>query len=87
MPRIGRVLDLVAALIFAGGAAFYAWSWIGLRDIDQFVRPEGRDTFATLTRANELSLLGRIGIGLMIAAGVTGVVSAVVARRIAARET
>ena len=86
MPRIGRALDLVAALIFAAGAAFYAWSWIGLRDIDDFVRPEGGDTFATVIRANELSLLGRIGIGLMIAAVATGVVAAVVARRIAARE-
>lgn len=86
VPRIGRVLDLVAALVFAVGAGLYARSWVGLRDMDEFVRPEGGDLFATVIHANELSRLGRIGMGLMIGGVVVGVIAAVVARRVAARE-
>lgn len=86
VPRIGRVLDLVAALVFVLGAGAYAVSWIGLRDIDGYVRPEGGDMFATVIRANDLSRLAWIGLGLMIAAVVIGVAAAIVARRAAARE-
>ncbi len=86
VPRIGRVLDLVAALVFAVGAAAYAVSWLGLRDIDGYVRPEGGDTFATVIRANDLSRLAWVGLGLMIGAVVIGVGAAIAARRVAARE-
>jgi hypothetical protein len=86
VPRIGRVLDLVAALVFAIGAGLYARSWAGLRDMDAYVRPEDGDMFATVIHANELSRLGRVGLGLMIGGIVVGVVAATVARRVAARE-
>ena len=86
VPRIGRVLDVVAALVFAIGAGLYARSWIGLRDMDQYVRPEGGDLFATVIHANELSRLGRIGLGIMIGGVAVGIIAAIVARRVAARE-
>lgn len=86
VPRIGRVLDAVAAIGFLAGAAFYAWSWLGLRRMDDYARPENADLFAALAHADELSRLGRIGLGLMISAVVIGVIAAIVARRVAARE-
>lgn len=85
VPRIGRVLDLVAALVFALGAGLYARSWIGLRNMDEFVRPEGAEAFATVIHANQLSRLGAIGLGLMIGGVAVGVVAAIVARRVARR--
>lgn len=85
VPRIGRVLDLVAALVFALGAGLYARSWIGLRDMDEYVRPEGADAFATVIHANQLSRLGALGLGLMIGGVAVGVVAAIVARRVARR--
>ena len=81
VPRIGRVLDLVGALLFLGGATLYARSFIGLRDMDAFVRAEGDASFAAVERANELSRVGNVGIGLMIAGVAVGVLAAIVARR------
>ena len=85
VPRIGRVLDLVAALFFLAGAGLYAYSWIALRDMDDYVRPEGGDLFAAIAHADDLSRLGRIGVALMIAGVLVGVAAAVIARRVAAR--
>lgn len=85
VPRIGRVLDIVAALLFLAGAALYARSWIGLRDMDAFLRVSGDTQFAAIARADELSRLGRIGVITMIAGVALGVVAAIVARRASAR--
>lgn len=86
VPRIGRLLDAVAAIGFLAGAGFYARSWVGLRRMDEYARPENGDLFAAVTRADELSRLGRIGLALMICSVLIGVIAAVVARRVAARE-
>lgn len=81
VPRIGRVLDLVGALLFLAGATLYARSWSGLRDMDAFVRAEGDVGFAAVERADALSRLGTTGVALMIAGVAVGVLAAVVARR------
>jgi len=81
VPRIGRMLDLLGALLFLGGATLYARSWIGLRDMDRFVRAPGDVSFAAVERADELSRIGTIGVALMIAGVAVGVLAAIVARR------
>ena len=83
VPRVGRILDLGALLLFVAGAALYVRAWLGLRGMDSFVPDPSHAGFAALERADALSSLGRIGIYLMIAGAVTGVVAAVVARRVA----
>lgn len=85
VPRIGRVLDAAATLLFVAGAALYARSWLGLRDLDAYLRASGDAQFAAVARADELSRLGRIGVITMIAAVALGVIAAIVARRVAAR--
>jgi len=86
VPRIGRVLDALAAIGFLAGAAFYAWSWVGLRRMEDYARPENGDLFAAVAHADELSRFGRIGLALMVGAVGIGVIAAIVARRVAARE-
>ncbi len=81
VPRIGRVLDLAGALVFLGGAALYARSWLGLRGMEEFVRADSDATFAAVERADSLSRLGTIGVALMIAGVAIGALAAIVARR------
>lgn len=81
VPRIGRIMDALSALVFLAGAAVYARSWFGLRDMDAFLRATDRASFAAVERADALSRLGRVGIALMIAGVVIGIVAAIVARR------
>ena len=81
VPRMGRILDAVSALVFLAGAAVYARSWFGLRDMDAFLRAAGSASFAAVERADALSRLGRVGLALMVAGVVIGIVAAIVARR------
>lgn len=83
VPRIGRVLDLVGALIFLAGAALYARSWLGLRAMDEFEPASGASAFPAVERADALSRLGRYGFALMAVGAVVAVIAAVVARRVA----
>ena len=85
VPRIGRILDLAGLLLFLAGAALYARAWLGLRGMDSFVPDPDSAGFAALARADQLSSLGRVGVGLMIAGGIIGVIAAVVALRIMRR--
>lgn len=82
VPRIGRVLDLAGALLFIAGAAVYARSWLGLREMDAFERVSGDATFAAVERADALSRLGRVGFALMAAGALMAVIAALVARHI-----
>jgi hypothetical protein len=86
VPRIGRVLDLVGAILFFGGAALYARSWLGLRDMEGFVRAEGDASFAAVERADALSRTGTYGVALMVAGVAVGILAAVIARRLRRRE-
>lgn len=81
VPRLGRVLDLVGALLFLGGAAVYGWAWMGLRRLrdDPPVSAEG--AFVAVARANDFSTLSRLGLALMAGGAVVAVLAAVVARR------
>lgn len=85
VPRIGRVLDLVGALVFAAGVGLYARSWFGLRAMDDFVRADGSVAFAAVERADALSRLGRAGFVLMAAGVGVAVIAAIVAQRAAKR--
>ena len=81
VPRIGRVLDAIGALIFLGGALLYARSWFGLRDMDSFQRGSEDVAFAAVEHADALSRLGRVGLAVMAAGVLVGVIAAIVARR------
>lgn len=85
VPRLGRALDVVGALLFVAGAALYGRSWLGLRAMDEFERAPGDPAFAALEYADGLARLGRIGFGLMAAGAVVAVIAALVARRLARR--
>lgn len=85
VPRAGRVLDLIGAFLFLVGAVLYAYSWLGLRAMDEFERDPGSGAFAAIERADELSRHGRIGFAVMAAGVVVAVVAAIVAKRLARR--
>lgn len=80
VPRLGRMLDLVGALLFLAGAAVYARSWLGLRAMDRFERAAGDSAHAALEHADALARLGAVGFGLMSAGAVVAVLAALVAR-------
>jgi len=84
VPRIGRVLDLVGALVFLAGAALYGRSWLGLRGMDEFRAAPGDEPWAAVARADALARLGRVGFAVMAAGVLVAVAAAVVARRAAA---
>lgn len=86
VPRVGRVLDVIGMLLVAGGAVVYGYSWVGLRGMDAYARPEGAPLFAAIARANELTRIGRVGLALVAAGIVVAVTAAVVARVVRARE-
>jgi hypothetical protein len=83
VPRIGRLLDLVGAILFLAGAAVYARSWLGLRAMDEFERTSDMGAFAAVERADALSRLGLLGFALMGAGAVVAVIAAIVAKRVA----
>lgn len=87
VPRAGRVLDVVGALLFLAGALLYARSWLGLRAMDQFERVPGDTHGSALEYADALARLGRIGFGLMAAGALVAVIAALVARRLSQRAT
>lgn len=81
VPRIGRVLDALGALVFLAGAVLYARSWLGLREMDAFERAAGDTASAAVEHADALSRLGRVGFALMAAGVLVAVIAALVARR------
>lgn len=82
VPRVGRVLDLVGLLLFLGGAALYARSWLGLRGMDEFTPGPDAPLFAAIERANALTRLGHIGLGFMAAGAAVACLAALVAWRL-----
>lgn len=81
VPRIGRVLDALGLLLFLGGAAVYLWTWMELRAMDRFQRAPGDALFAAVERADHVSMISRIGAGIMAAGVLVFVIAAVIARR------
>ena len=82
VPRIGRSLDLAALALFLVGAGVYARSWWGLRNMESFQRADPRDIFAASREAERLSELSGVGVGIMAAAVLIGIIAFVVARRV-----
>ena len=87
VPRIGRILDLVGALVFLAGAMVYARSWLGLRAMDRFERAAEDSAHAAVEHADALARLGRYGFLLMAAGAIIAVVAALVARAMTRRST
>ena len=84
VPRIGRVLDVVGAVLFLAGAVVYARSWVGLRAMDEFVPgPDGATS--ALEHADRLSRIGRLGFALMLGGVLVAIAAAAVAKRLARR--
>lgn len=75
VPRIGRILDVVGLLLFLGGAAFYAWAWVGFGTVPSFVRLPDAEPWAAVAVANKYWRIQQIGVVLMIS-GVVGFVAA-----------
>lgn len=86
VPRIGRILDAIGMLLVASGALVYAYSWVGLRGMDGYDRPESAPLFAAIARANELTRIGRVGIALVAVGVAVAVAAAVVARVVGSRD-
>lgn len=66
VPRIGRVLDLVGALLFAVGGGLYAWAWAGFRRVREYQPTLEDGEWAAVRLADEYWRLQRIGTGLML---------------------
>lgn len=81
VPRIGRLLDLAALLLFLIGAGVYGRAWLGLNELrrDQPVS-EVFAEFAAMGRFNDFWMMSRIGMWLMAAGGAVALLAAVVAR-------
>ena len=67
VPRIGRVLDLLGALLFASGGAAYAWAWAGFRRVREYQPTLQEGEWAAVRLADEYWRLQRIGTALMLA--------------------
>ena len=67
VPRIGRALDAVGALLFAGGGALYAWAWLGFRRVREYRPTLEEGEWAAVRMADEFWRLQRIGTVLMLA--------------------
>lgn len=67
VPRIGRLLDLVGAVLFLAGAALYAWAWAGFRRVPAYQPTLEEGAWAALELANGYWRLQRIGTALIVA--------------------
>ncbi|MFW6199495.1 MAG: hypothetical protein ACOC8K_02885 [Gemmatimonadota bacterium] len=88
VPRIGRLLDGLGALVFLAGAAVYGRAWWGLRSLgEQPDQPAGDElSFAAVERFVELQEVSRIGLVLMIVGAAVAVVAALVAARLGRKD-
>ncbi|MDT8341666.1 MAG: hypothetical protein RQ751_09165 [Longimicrobiales bacterium] len=65
LPRKSRLLDLVGMLLFLVGVGLYAWAWVGLAGVPDFVPDPADPPFATVRHANGLMRVQRAGWGFM----------------------
>lgn len=81
VPRIGRLLDLAALLLFLIGAGVYGRAWLGFRELrrDQPVS-EIFGEFVAMGRFNDFWTMSRTGMWLMAAGGAVALLAAAVAR-------
>lgn len=85
VPRIGRVLDVVAGALVIIGAAFYLNAYVGLEALRakpaaEFAQGMAIDRLAEFHSLERLSLTG---LAIAIAGMVTAVAAAILARRLA----
>ena len=81
VPRIGRVLDLVALLLVVGGALAYARAWAGMRALEGLVGPSGAMGVA-MTEFDRWWRLSRLAAGIFAAGLIAAALAAVVARQV-----
>jgi hypothetical protein len=81
VPRIGRILDLGGLLLFLGGAAVFAWAWIGFQGLTGYVPPVDGSAPSAVSVANGYWRLQKIGAGLMMGGQAVFVLAWWVARR------
>lgn len=67
VPRIGRMLDLVGLLLFLGGGAVFAWSWLGFRRVQDYVPAAGAPPWSAVSLADGYWRLQKIGGWVMLA--------------------
>lgn len=79
VPRPLRVVNVLALLLFAGGAALYARAWVGMRELITYVPPPDAPLFAAMARFHQFSNLSRTGLTLVIAAVLVAVLTAAAA--------
>ncbi|MDX1567538.1 MAG: hypothetical protein R3223_07045 [Longimicrobiales bacterium] len=84
VPRIGRILDGLGALVFLAGVAVYGRAWWGLRRLQEQPDqpPEEELTFAALERFVELQQMSRTGLVLMAVGAAIAIAAALVAARL-----
>jgi hypothetical protein len=69
VPRIGRILDVAGLVIFLGGAATFAWAWIGFQGVPAIQPSVDGPAWAAVSIANGYWRLQKIGTALMLAGG------------------
>ncbi|MFL5580694.1 MAG: hypothetical protein ACJ8AO_09980 [Gemmatimonadaceae bacterium] len=80
VPRIGRLLDLAALGLLAGGAALYGRAWAGMRVLQD--RTGASPSFgAAMAEFDRWWRLSRVGIVLLGVGVLVGVGAAVIAAR------
>lgn len=67
VPRIGRVLDLVGAVVLLVGAGFVVRAWIGFREVEAYVPPPDAPPMAAVAFADGFWRMQKLGVLLMLA--------------------
>ena len=84
VPRWLRAINIVALLLFLGGAGLHVYSWLGMEELRGLPPAAGAEPFSGMARFNELWELSRVGTALIVAAAglaVLAAVAAIVVRR------
>ena len=87
VPRVGRLLDLVGLVLFAGGGAAVIWAWLGFRRVMAYEAPSDAPAWSAVEMANGYWRTQKIGVVLMVAGIAVFVVAWRVARAAMRRES
>lgn len=79
VPRSLRIANAAALLVFLAGAGVYGRAWLGMRALKSYEADADAALFAGLERFNHFWELSRLGIGLVLAALLLALLTAVAA--------
>ena len=66
VPRIGRLLDGIGALVFLTGVALVGRAWLGFREVQSFQPGPGGPPMGAVIFADRFWLMQKVGVTVMI---------------------